>query len=115
MCICIVSVYTAVEWAQQAIFYNSGQVCTAGSRVYVHEDLYDEFVKKATARAQAKNIGDPFEAKNEYGPVVNIPIYIDVIFVVIIPPPFEEVGVYCFAHVGRSVRPSVDKHCPINN
>jgi acyl-CoA reductase-like NAD-dependent aldehyde dehydrogenase len=61
---------TAVEWGQQAIFYNSGQVCTAGSRVYVHEDIYDEFVKKATARAQAKTIGDPFDFKNEYGPVV---------------------------------------------
>lgn len=65
------NVDTAVEWGQQAIFYNSGQVCTAGSRVYVHEDIYDEFVKKATARAKAKTIGDPFDFKNEYGPVVN--------------------------------------------
>ena len=31
----------------QALFFNMGQCCTAGSRTYVHEDIYDEFVKKA--------------------------------------------------------------------
>ncbi|XP_045191720.1 aldehyde dehydrogenase 1A1-like [Mercenaria mercenaria] len=62
---------TVVEWAQQAIFFNCGQVCTAGSRTYVHEDIYDEFVKKATARAKAKTIGDPFDTKSEYGPQVS--------------------------------------------
>ena len=40
-------------------------------------------------------------------------------FIFIIMPPFEEVGVYCFAHVGpsvgRKVRLSIDKPCPINN
>ncbi|XP_060562790.1 aldehyde dehydrogenase 1A1-like isoform X3 [Ruditapes philippinarum] len=61
---------TVVEWAHQAIFFNCGQVCTAGSRTYVHEDLYDEFVKKAVARAKAKTIGDPFDTKSEYGPQV---------------------------------------------
>ena len=30
----------------QALFFNMGQCCTAGSRTYVHEDIYDEFVKK---------------------------------------------------------------------
>ena len=33
--------------ALQALFFNMGQCCTAGSRTYVHEDIYDEFVKKA--------------------------------------------------------------------
>ncbi|KAL4228000.1 Aldehyde dehydrogenase [Mactra antiquata] len=60
-----------VEWAHQAIFFNMGQVCTAGSRTYVHEDIYDEFVKRAVARAQNKSIGDPWDAKNEYGPQVS--------------------------------------------
>ena len=32
--------------ALQALFFNMGQCCTAGSRTYVHEDIYDEFVKK---------------------------------------------------------------------
>lgn len=61
---------SVIEWAQLAVFFNCGQVCTAGSRTYVHEDLYDEFVKKATERAKAKIIGDPFDDKNEYGPQV---------------------------------------------
>ena len=30
----------------QALFFNMGQCCTAGSRTFVHEDIYDEFVKK---------------------------------------------------------------------
>ena len=33
--------------AMQALFFNMGQCCTAGSRTFVHEDIYDEFVKKA--------------------------------------------------------------------
>ncbi|XP_052792547.1 aldehyde dehydrogenase 1A1-like [Mya arenaria] len=60
-----------VEWAHQAVFYNMGQVCTAGSRTFVHEDIYDEFVKKAVARAQKRVIGDPFELKNDSGPQVD--------------------------------------------
>lgn len=34
-------------FAVQALFFNMGQCCTAGSRTFVHEDIYDEFVKKA--------------------------------------------------------------------
>ncbi|KAH3814980.1 retinal dehydrogenase 2-like [Dreissena polymorpha] len=60
-----------VEYAHQALFYNMGQVCTAGSRTYVHEDIYDEFVKRAVARAQAKKVGDPFDNNNESGPQVS--------------------------------------------
>ena len=48
-----------------------GQCCTAGSRTYVHEDIYDEFVKKSVARAKAKTVGDPYDPKNESGPQVN--------------------------------------------
>ena len=33
----------------QALFFNMGQCCTAGSRTYVHEDIYDEFVKKVSS------------------------------------------------------------------
>jgi acyl-CoA reductase-like NAD-dependent aldehyde dehydrogenase len=65
-----ISVDDVVEWAERAVFYNCGQMCTAGSRTYVHEDIYEQFVKKAKARAQAKVIGDPFDPKSEYGPQV---------------------------------------------
>lgn len=60
-----------VEVAHQALFFNMGQVCVAASRTYIHEDIYDEFVKRSVARAKAKVIGDPFDPKNEYGPQVS--------------------------------------------
>lgn len=61
----------AVEAAHFALFFNMGQVCTAGSRTYVQEDIYDEFVKRAVARAQKRTVGDPFDMKNESGPQVD--------------------------------------------
>ncbi|RCV42953.1 LOW QUALITY PROTEIN: hypothetical protein SETIT_9G256900v2 [Setaria italica] len=42
----------AVNLSRLAIFYNKGEVCVAGSRVYVQEGIYDEFVKKAVEAAQ---------------------------------------------------------------
>jgi Aldehyde dehydrogenase family len=59
-----------VEAAHQALFYNGGQVCNAGSRLYVHESLYDEFVEKSVRRAKARRVGDPFSEDTEQGPQV---------------------------------------------
>ena len=59
----------AVENAHQAVNFNMGQVCAAGSRTYVHEDIYDEFVKKSTDRAQTRKVGNPFDDV-ESGPQV---------------------------------------------
>lgn len=42
----------AVEMAHQSIMFHSGQVCCAGSRTYVHEDIYEEFVKRSVERAK---------------------------------------------------------------
>ncbi|XP_067010826.2 aldehyde dehydrogenase 1A1-like [Anabrus simplex] len=61
----------AVNIAYDAIFANQGQSCAAGSRTYVHEDIYDEFVKRATAKAVARKVGDPFDAANEQGPQID--------------------------------------------
>ncbi|KAK9807805.1 hypothetical protein WJX72_009910 [[Myrmecia] bisecta] len=61
----------AVEQAHFALFFNMGQCCTAGSRTFVHEDIYDEFVKKATERAQNRKVGDPFASDTEQGPQVS--------------------------------------------
>lgn len=47
-----------------------GQMCTAASRTFVHESLYQEFVKKAVARAQQIVVGDPFDLKTMQGPQV---------------------------------------------
>merc|ERR1712226_497738 len=57
----------AVEACHFALFMNMGQACTAGSRLYVHADIYDEFVKRAVARAQKKTVEDPFDFAMESG------------------------------------------------
>ncbi|XP_010552639.1 PREDICTED: aldehyde dehydrogenase family 2 member B7, mitochondrial [Tarenaya hassleriana] len=61
----------AVELAHFALFFNQGQCCCAGSRTFVHERVYDEFVEKAKARAIKRAVGDPFKAGIEQGPQVD--------------------------------------------
>jgi betaine-aldehyde dehydrogenase len=51
----------AVEWAMIAIFMNQGEVCSAGSRIFVQEDFHDEFVKRLVERANAITIGNPMD------------------------------------------------------
>lgn len=51
--------------------FNMGQVCTAGSRIFVQEGIYDEFLKKFTAAAQSLTIGDPFAPDTVHGPQVS--------------------------------------------
>ena len=58
----------AVTICYNAIFANMGQCCCAGSRTFVHEDIYDEFVKRASAMAAARKVGNPFETGVEQGP-----------------------------------------------
>ncbi|XP_002731204.1 aldehyde dehydrogenase 1A1-like [Saccoglossus kowalevskii] len=61
----------AVEYGHQALFRNMGQVCCAGTRTFVQEDIYDEFVRKSTERAKKRVIGDPFDEKTDSGPQVD--------------------------------------------
>jgi aldehyde dehydrogenase (NAD+) len=61
----------AVEGAHLGIFSNQGQVCCAGSRVFVEEKIYDQFMEKSIARAQKRIVGDPFDPKTEQGPQVD--------------------------------------------
>lgn len=61
----------AVELAHFALFFNQGQCCCAGSRTYVHESVYDEFVEKAKARATHRIVGDPFRKDIEQGPQID--------------------------------------------
>ncbi|EFX77394.1 hypothetical protein DAPPUDRAFT_305826 [Daphnia pulex] len=61
----------AVTICYNAIFANMGQCCCAGSRTFVHEDIYAEFVKKATAMAAARKVGNPFDEGVEQGPQVS--------------------------------------------
>ncbi|KAK3440029.1 hypothetical protein EUGRSUZ_B00357 [Eucalyptus grandis] len=62
----------AVELAHFALFFNQGQCCCAGSRTYVHERVYDEFVEKAKARALKRSVGDPFKKGIEQGPQIDV-------------------------------------------
>ncbi|XP_043705040.1 aldehyde dehydrogenase family 2 member B7, mitochondrial [Telopea speciosissima] len=61
----------AVELAHFALFFNQGQCCCAGSRTFVHESVYDEFVEKAKARAMRRVVGDPFKTGVEQGPQID--------------------------------------------
>uniref|UniRef100_A0A251SJF6 Putative aldehyde/histidinol dehydrogenase n=1 Tax=Helianthus annuus TaxID=4232 RepID=A0A251SJF6_HELAN len=61
----------AVDLAHDALFFNQGQCCCAGSRTFVHERVYDQFVKKAKARALKRVVGDPFRKGVEQGPQVD--------------------------------------------
>ena len=65
----------AVETAHNGLFFNMGQCCIAGSRTYVQEGIYDEFVKRATQRAASKGVGSPWDDKNEAGPQVGHGIF----------------------------------------
>jgi aldehyde dehydrogenase (NAD+) len=61
----------AVEGAYFGLFFNQGQCCVAGSRLFVEEAVYDEFVRRVTAKARARKVGDPFEPGVEQGPQVS--------------------------------------------
>ena len=60
----------AIEGAHFALFFNQGQCCCAGSRLFVEEKIYDEFVDRSTARAKKRKVGDPF-TDVEQGPQVD--------------------------------------------
>lgn len=61
----------AVEGAASAIFYNQGQVCTAGSRLYVHESILDEVLEKLSKAAQAMTIANGLDEASTMGPLVS--------------------------------------------
>ncbi len=61
----------AVEGSHFALFFNQGQCCCAGSRLFVEEKVYDEFVAKSVERAKKRTVGDPFDPKTEQGPQVD--------------------------------------------
>jgi hypothetical protein len=60
----------AVEAAHNAVMFNTGQVCTAGSRTYVHESIYEDFIRRSAERCASRTTGDPFDARIENGPQV---------------------------------------------
>jgi phenylacetaldehyde dehydrogenase len=61
----------AVGGAAMAIFFNAGQVCTAGSRLYVHAKIFDKVVEGLSGAASAIRLGPGLEQSTEMGPLVS--------------------------------------------
>lgn len=61
----------AVDWSIKAIFTNAGQVCLAGSRLYVQREIYDAFLDRFIAAAGAMSLGDPKSEQTRLGPLAS--------------------------------------------
>uniref|UniRef100_A0A4W4G6X6 Aldehyde dehydrogenase domain-containing protein n=1 Tax=Electrophorus electricus TaxID=8005 RepID=A0A4W4G6X6_ELEEL len=71
---CIVLYSFILLWAveaQKGAFYNQGQCCTAASRVFVEECVYDEFVRLSIASAKQITAGDPMDPCTSHGPQID--------------------------------------------
>ncbi|PHH61502.1 hypothetical protein CDD81_293 [Ophiocordyceps australis] len=60
-----------ISWVNFGIYYNHGQCCCAGTRIFVQEGIYDKFLEAFKKRAAANNVGDPFDEKTFQGPQVS--------------------------------------------
>jgi acyl-CoA reductase-like NAD-dependent aldehyde dehydrogenase len=61
----------AVKGAMTGIFYNKGEVCAAGSRLFVEEKIHAEFVAQLTEKVKGLKVGDPMDKATRMGPVVS--------------------------------------------
>lgn len=63
----------ALKWATHGIFFNMGESCVAGSRIFIQEGIYDMFMEKFTeiTRSLGNAAGDPFANETQHGPVVS--------------------------------------------
>jgi len=61
----------AINAVLVANFYSSGQVCSNGTRVFVQDALYGEFVDRLEERTRAMRVGDPFDPATQIGPLVS--------------------------------------------
>ena len=61
----------AMDGVQLGILFNQGQVCCAGSRVFVQESIYDKFVEEAVKRFNLIKVGDPLDPNTQMGSQIN--------------------------------------------
>jgi phenylacetaldehyde dehydrogenase len=66
-----VDIEQAVGGAANAIFFNSGQVCTAGSRLYVESKVYDKVVEGLANVAKSMKLGPGYDPETQMGPLVS--------------------------------------------
>uniref|UniRef100_UPI00358E4A4C aldehyde dehydrogenase X, mitochondrial-like n=1 Tax=Myxine glutinosa TaxID=7769 RepID=UPI00358E4A4C len=62
----------SAQLAHDALFFNMGQVCSAGSRTFVQEPVYNEFVERSVELANKRKVGDPFNLATQQGPQVDL-------------------------------------------
>ncbi|MGL5809305.1 MAG: aldehyde dehydrogenase [Nocardioides sp.] len=105
----------AVEWSIQSVFRNAGQICLSGSRLYVQRPVFDEFLDRFVAKAEAMTVGDPEDPATEFGPLASeahfrkVKGYVDTV---------ESVGGRIRSGgvgEGWSVRPTVLVDMPLNS
>ncbi|MFT6407508.1 MAG: betaine-aldehyde dehydrogenase [Arenicella sp.] len=65
----------AINGILAANFYSTGQVCSNGTRVFVHQNIYQELISKLAERAKGIKIGDPFDPSTDMGPLVSAEHY----------------------------------------
>jgi aldehyde dehydrogenase (NAD+) len=61
----------AIAGAYFGLFFNQGQCCCAGSRLFVEESVYDRVVERLAARAKTQRVGDPFDPETTQGPQIS--------------------------------------------
>jgi aldehyde dehydrogenase (NAD+) len=61
----------ALEGSFFGLFFNQGQCCCAGSRLFVDSKIHDEFVERMVARTKKQKVGDPFDPDTTQGPQVS--------------------------------------------
>ena len=61
----------AIEGAQIGILFNQGQVCCAGSRIFVQEGIYDTFLEKLSEAFKKIKVGDPTDMETQMGAQIN--------------------------------------------
>jgi aldehyde dehydrogenase (NAD+) len=61
----------AIHWVNFGVYYNHGQTCCAGTRIYVQETIYDKFIDALRQKAEEHKVGDPFHDDTFQGPQVS--------------------------------------------
>ncbi|MGH2530323.1 MAG: aldehyde dehydrogenase family protein [Actinomycetota bacterium] len=62
---------SAIEGSCNGIFWNQGEICSAGSRVFVEKSIYDDAVSAMSERARRVRLGSPFDVDTTMGPLVS--------------------------------------------
>lgn len=65
------NVERAIEGVLIGVFFNQGEVCSAGSRLFVHDAIYDSFVPKLVAKVKGIKVGDPMKEDTQLGAIIS--------------------------------------------